>query len=194
MNKLSKEKTNQLILVAAGTAAVLAIIIFGLIRSQYNSLSQIKNNTSAAQTQLQNIKDTIKRSDTVEAELIDASYNLAQSEQDMASGDIYAWTYDTIRRFKSQSQYKDVDIPQIGQPEIGDVDLLPNFPYKQVKFVVSGTAFYHDFGRFAADFENSFPHMRLIDLTLQPAGTGNEKLSFSMEIVALVKPNPTTPK
>jgi hypothetical protein len=192
MNNLFKEKTNQLILVAAGTAALLAVIIFGLIRSQYHSLSQIKNDTSAAQTQLQNVTDTIKRSDTVEAELIDASYNLSQGEQDMASGDIYAWTYDTIRRFKAQ--YKDVDIPQIGQPEIGDVDLLPNFPYKQVKFVVSGTAYYHDLGKFVADFENSFPHIRLINLTLQPAGAGNEKLSFSMDIIALVKPNSTTSK
>jgi hypothetical protein len=192
MNNLFKEKTNQLILVAAGTAALLAVIIFGLIRSQYHSLSQIKNDTGAAQTQLKNVKDTIKRSDTVEAELIDASYNLSQGEQDMASGDIYAWTYDTIRRFKAQ--YKDVDIPQIGQPEIGDVDLLPNFPYKQVKFVVSGTAYYHDLGKFVADFENSFPHIRLINLTLQPAGAGNEKLSFSMDIIALVKPNSTTSK
>jgi len=192
MNNLFKEKTNQLIIVAAGTAALLAVIIFGLIRSQYHSLSQIKNDTSAAQTQLQNVTDTIKRSDTVEAELIDASYNLSQGEQDMASGDIYAWTYDTIRRFKAQ--YKDVDIPQIGQPEIGDVDLLPNFPYKQVKFVVSGTAYYHDLGKFVADFENSFPHIRLINLTLQPAGAGNEKLSFSMDIIALVKPNSTTSK
>jgi hypothetical protein len=192
MNNLFKEKTNQLIIVAAGTAALLAVIIFGLIRSQYHSLSQIKNDTSAAQTQLQNVTDTIKRSDTVEAELIDASYNLSQGEQDMASGDIYAWTYDTIRRFKAQ--YKDVDIPQIGQPEIGDVDLLPNFPYKQVKFVVSGTAYYHDLGKFVADFENSFPHIRLINLTLQPSGAGNEKLSFSMDIIALVKPNSTTSK
>jgi hypothetical protein len=192
--KLPKEKMNQLILVGVGTVAVLAAIYFLLIQTQYRSLLQVRQQISEAQKKLQNIKDTIKHSDTVEADLIDASTSLSRAEEDMASGDIYAWTVDLFRRLKSQ--YQNVDIPQINQPEIGDVDLLPNFPYKQMRVTVTGTAYYHDLGKFIAGFENNFPHIRLVNLTLQPAsaGTGSEKLSFSMDVVALIKPNSTLSK
>lgn len=189
---ISKDKMNQLILVGVGTLAVLAVIYFMLIQSQYHSLIQIRRQTGEAQTKLQNNQDTIKRSDAVQAELIDASTSLSRAEEDMASGDVYAWTVDLLRRLKSQ--YQNVDIPQINQPQISDVDLLPNFPYKQMRATVTGTAYYHDLGKFIADFENNFPHIRLANLTLQPAaaGTGNEELTFSMDIVALIKPNPTS--
>jgi hypothetical protein len=192
--KLPKEKMNQLMLVGVGTVAMLAAIYFFLIQTQYRSLLQVRQQISESQKKLQNIKDTIKHSDTVEADLIDASTSLSRAEEDMASGDIYAWTVDLFRRLKTQ--YQNVDIPQINQPEIGDVDLLPNFPYKQMRVTVTGTAYYHDLGKFIAGFENNFPHIRLVNLTLQPAsaGTGSEKLSFSMDVVALIKPNSTLSK
>jgi hypothetical protein len=106
----------------------------------------------------------------------------------MVSGDFYSWTYNTIRTFKAAYR---VDIPEIGHPDISDTDLLPDFSFKQVKFSVSGTAYYHDLGKFTADFENKFPHMRLVNLAIQPvqtSGSNDEKLSFKMDIVALVKP------
>jgi hypothetical protein len=108
-------------------------------------------------------------------------------EGDIASGDIYAWTYDLISRFKKS--YK-VEIPSIGQPTMSDVDLLPLFPYKQLRVTITGTAYYHDFGKFIADFENTFPHIRVVNLVLDPAGTDSEKLAFRMDVIALVKSNP----
>jgi Tfp pilus assembly protein PilO len=69
------------------------------------------------------------------------------------------------------------------------VDLLPSFPFKQVKLTITGTAYYHDLGKFIAGFENSFPHIRMVNLQLQPdQDTGNdEKLSFRIDVIALVK-------
>jgi Tfp pilus assembly protein PilO len=191
MNKLPKEKRNQFIVVVLITVVVLSGIFFGLIRMQHDSLSKIKQDTSDAKTKLQKYQNTINSSDAVQSQLIDVSYNLNSAEDDMASGDIYAWTIDLIRRFKTS--YK-VEIPQIGQPEMSDVDILPNFPYKQVKFTVNGTAYYHDFGKFVMDFENAFPHIRLVNLSLEPVSGGGEKLSFKVDMIALVKPNPTMPK
>ncbi len=78
---------------------------------------------------------------------------------------------------------------------MGEVDLLSKFPYKQLKVTVNGTAYYHDLGKFIADFENTYPHARITNLTLEPAGnTGDnsEKLAFRMDIVALT--NPTVPQ
>jgi Tfp pilus assembly protein PilO len=88
-----------------------------------------------------------------------------------------------VRHYKAN--YK-VDVPEIGQPNVSEMDLLPNFPYKQLQFTLRGTGYYHDIGKFIADFENKYPHMRVVNLELELVGTDTEKLSFKMDIVALV--------
>ncbi len=106
----------------------------------------------------------------------------------MVTGDPAQWIYDTIRNFKEH--YK-VDVAVNSQLSIGEVDLLAHFPYKQLKVTVNGTAYYQDLGKFIADFENTYPHVRVVNLTINPAGgTGDdsEKLAFKMDIIALVKP------
>jgi hypothetical protein len=188
MKKLSKEKRNQLFIVVMITAAILGLIGFSLIRPQYDSLSKIAKDKKAADSRLLDIKNAIKSTDTITSELIEVTNTLSHAEADMASGDLYSWTYDTIRRFKQQ--YK-VEIPDIGHPTIGNVDLLPSFPYKQIQFSINGTAYYHDLGKFIADFENNFPHSRMVRLVIEPGGDIPEKLSFKMEIITLMKPNPS---
>jgi hypothetical protein len=190
MNKLPKEKRDKLILVGVGSVVLLLVIYFGLISPQYATIATIKTQTNNARNNLQTMEDTVKRADATRDELIDALDTLSHSENDLASGDTFAWTYDMIRGFKAN--YKTVDLPGIGQSSIGDVDFLPAFPYKQIKVTVTGTAYYHDLGKFIADFENTYPHIRVANITLQPAGAGgddSEKLSFKMDIIALIKQN-----
>jgi Tfp pilus assembly protein PilO len=187
MKWLPKDKRNSFIAVVAGTVVVLALIYFFLIRAQYDSLSKAAMDKKAAETNLQTIKNTIKNKDALETQQADVTHTLSRAEEDMASGDFYSWTYSTIRLFKSQ--YK-VEIPEIGHPTAGDVDLLPAFPYKQLRFTLNGTAYYHDLGKFIADFENAFPHARIINLVIEPLQGDGEKLSFRMDIAALIK-NPS---
>jgi len=189
MKRLSKEKRNQLITVILVTLGILAVIGFGLIRPQYGSLSKIAAARNDADSKLQSIKRAITNSEAIANEWNETNNALAHSEEDMASGDPYSWTYDTIRHFKHS--YK-VEIPEVGQPTIGESDLLPSFPYKQIQFAINGTVYYHDLGKFIADFENSFPHSRMVRLVVEPApspDSNSEKLSFRMEIITLVKPN-----
>jgi hypothetical protein len=189
MNKLPKEKRDRLILVMISTIMLVVLIYFGLIRTQDANISKIKNDTAAARDKLLDIEDAIKQSDATTTELIDIGDTLSHAEDDMASGDTYAWTYDTIRHFKVP--YK-VDIPDVSQPSAEDVDLLADFPYKQLKFNISGMAYYHDLGKFISDFENTFPHIRVVNLSLEPSGGSgedSEKLAFRMDIIALIKPN-----
>jgi Tfp pilus assembly protein PilO len=190
MKRVSKEKRTQLVIVALVTGAVLALIYFGLIQRQYFSLAKIADAKKTADAKLLSIKSTITNTAIIAKELAESSDTLEKTGTDMASGDLYSWTYDTLRRFKQSYQ---VDIPEVGQPAIGKVDLLPEFPYKQIRFSVSGAGYYHDLGKFIADFENHFPHARLINLTVEPLGgqESSEKLSFKMEVVALVKSNPS---
>jgi hypothetical protein len=76
---------------------------------------------------------------------------------------------------------------------VADVSLIPSFPYKQATVGVGGTAYYYDLGKFLAELENRFPYMRVQNLLLEPSPGANpeekEKLSFRMEIVALIKPS-----
>jgi Tfp pilus assembly protein PilO len=184
--KPSKDKRNQLILVLFCTVVVLALMWFDLIRPRYAALTQAAASQNAAGKKLEGIQDAIKRANTITADLTNVTQTLSNVESDMASGDLYSWTYNTIRLFKTPYQ---VDIPDIGHPDVETVDLLPSFPFKQVKFTITGTAYYHDLGKFIAGFENSFPHIRMVNLQLQPdQDTGNdEKLSFRIDVIALVK-------
>lgn len=184
--KASQEKRNQFILVVLCTVAVLAVMWLNLIRPRYAALSQIAGQQRDASDKLGTIQTAIKRSDVTAADLAQEARALADAESDMASGDLYSWTYNTIRLFKAP--YK-VEIPDVGHPDVGTMDLLPAFPFQQVKFTVTGTAYYHDLGRFVADFENKFPHTRVVNLQMQPADAsgGAERLSFKMDIIALVK-------
>jgi Tfp pilus assembly protein PilO len=199
MNKLSKEKRDRLLLVCIGTAILLALTYFFLIRPQYDALAKIKTKTAATRRDLQDKDDAIKRQDAVQSELHAEADALAKAENDVAVGDPNAWIYEAIRRFKGH--YK-VDISSFSQSVVGSVDLLPGFPYKQLKVTIAGTAYYHDLGKFIADFENSFPHTRIQNVALEPKSadsstdantdtaaspTNSEKLSFRMDVVALVR-------
>jgi len=184
-----KEKRTQFILVILGTMVVLGLIGFTLIRPQYNTLTQIHRTESEQRLKLQQINDTIRKGADATIQSSNVTANLLRAEEDMASGDMYAWAYDTIRKFKASYR---VDIPTISQPSAEEVDMLARFPFKQVRLSISGTAYYHDLGKFIADFENTFPHIRIVNLIVEPvnaAEPGNEKLSFRMDIVALMKPN-----
>jgi Tfp pilus assembly protein PilO len=191
--KLPKEKRNQLILVVLVTIAALVGLGYGLIKSQYSTLGNLAARKQAAQQKLRQMEDKIKRADLVQAELAADTKKLAELENGMApSGDLYAWAIDTVRQLKLA--YK-LDIPQVNQPVRGDVTVLPKFPYKQATLTLNGTAYFHDVGTFLAAFENQFPYSRVVNLSLEPASSAvtgeKEKLAFRMDIVTLVKLNPS---
>jgi hypothetical protein len=186
--KLSKEKRNQSILTITCVVVVLVLMWYNLIHPRYVALSKVVATTKVAQNKLENIKNSIKNTGTITSNLTHATNTLSRAESDMASGDLYSWVHNTIRAFKTSYR---VDIPEISHPETGNVDLLPSFPFKQVKFSINGTAYYHDLGKFIADFENTFPHIRAVNLEIQPAppiSGSEEKLSFKVDIIALIKP------
>lgn len=189
--KLSKEKRNQFIVVLVCAAAVLALMWLYLIQPRYAALSRSATAQKNANDKLAGIQSTIKHASATAAELTGEMQVLSNAETDMASGDLYSWTYNTIRLFNKPSYH--VDIPDIGHPDVGAMNLLPGFPYKQVKFTVTGTAYYQDLGKFIADFENKFPHIRVVNLQMQPTdlASGSEKLAFKMDVIVLVKSTPS---
>ncbi len=195
MNKLSQEKRNQLLLASAAILLALGGLYFTLIRYQQEGLKTWVSKQAATEKKMSEIRENIKNSRQIEAELLAVSSQLAQEEEGMPSGDIYAALVDTIRKFKLGRQ---VEIPQFNSPgNATDVNLLPKFPYKQVVMTIVGSAHYHDLGKFIADFENEYPSARIVNLDLSPGSAASvadkEKLAFKLDIVSLVKSGSPAP-
>jgi len=189
MKKLSSDKRNKLIMVIAGTLVVIGLVYFFLIAPQNEKNRKLAAETKDQVAKLKKMKEAFLQAGATTNSVAQISALTKIAEEDMATGDLFAWTYDTMRQFKVG---RHVDITSIGQPVEGPVDLLPNFPYRQIKFQIIGNGFYHDIGRFTADLENKFPHARIINLSVDTTGgpeVVGEKLAFRMEIAALVKPN-----
>ena len=194
MKKLSKEKRNQLMVAVAAILLVLGGIYFTLIQYQQSGLKSWAVTKASTETKLSEIRDNIKNSRQIEAELFVVSNKLAVMEEDMPSGDLYASMVNSIRKFKLGRQ---VEIPQFNSPSSpGDVTLLPKFPYKQVVMTIVGTGYFHDLGKFIADYENEFPVARILNIDLSPASVQTpdekEKLAFKLDVVCLVKSSAST--
>ncbi|MCU0770229.1 MAG: hypothetical protein MUE94_00470 [Verrucomicrobia bacterium] len=191
MKHLSKEKKQHLLLVVLGTLVILAGIWFGLVKWQQGRIHKLAAERNATQVELDSMTDTLERSAKIAKETEAQLKELERAESQMASGDLYAWIYNTVRGVKAR--HPNVDIPQYSTILVGETTLLPKFPYQQASMTIAGKAFYHDLGAFVADLENQLPYVRVQNLEIDPApateGGYTEKLAFRMELVTLVKPN-----
>jgi len=195
--RLTPEKKTKLIIVGVATAAVLGLLWFYLIGAQEAKRRDIADKTKQRTKERQDIRAAVGSATKIQADYQAASEKLqAIEQQEIADGDYYSWFYNLIKAFKASYH---VDIPEFSNVEVGDCTLIYKFPYKQVKISVAGTAYFNDFGHFVADFENHFPHMRIENLSLEPANGGEreadrEKLSFKMDIIALINTPPPVEK
>ena len=193
MSKITKDKRDKMILISVGTLVVVGALWFFLINAQLGTLKKVRTDTIKSREQLEGGQRTVKSEAQVKQEFEESSKALRQRESAMASpNDMYLWHIEMLNKFRVG--YK-VEIPQFGGGLMSEVGVLPKFPYSAAVFNVRGSAHYHEFGKFLADFENAFPYIRVQNITLEPAtgeiGTSDtrEKLSFKMELLTLVRPN-----
>lgn len=195
IKQLSNEKKQHLAAVVMGTIMVLAAIYFLVIRSAQESVAKIHNEIAEAEKKYSEASKLVKSSDAEEEKLARREEQLAGIEAGMVAGDPNLWIRLTFDKFRAQAPYK-VEIPNFPTPSMGDMAMIPEFPYKAATYRVTGSAYYHDLGKFLSEFENFFPYIRVLNLDLSPeeaatstsAGDDREKLLFSFEIVVLVKP------
>ncbi len=191
--KLTPEKRNQLIAVGGVTAGLIAALWYYGVGAQETRLRAIQQKLTESEDQRQKIIAAGKSAALVEEQLEAGSAKLAEHQKEMASGDLYSWMYAAIKTFKAGYR---VDIPQISTVELTDNNLIYKFPYKQAKTAINGTGLWPDIGKFVADFENRYPHIRIENLVLEPAVAGpdksadKERLGFRMDIIALVNSAP----
>lgn len=192
MNKLSKEKQQQIMALAMGTVMVLGLIWFFVINAQAKSKAGKNSEIETLQKGVDDAEKLKKDSPGIQEKLDEATTKLDAMEKNMASGDLYSWVILTVNDFKAKNGHN-VNITSYSREEKVGVGMFGDFPYDMVRYQVKGNAYYHDFGRFLADFENAFPFIRVQNIDLVPDGsitTGPEaeKLAFRFEIVVPLKP------
>jgi hypothetical protein len=194
--KLSTEQRNRLIMVIGAGAIIAGCLWYGPINGLNARLARNRELRIAAKKKFEDGRAKIARADKIEAEKDSAVRALESIEDGMASGaDLYRWSFLLMEKARSGH---DVEIIDVTRPQTNDVGTLASFPYRAMTFAVKGVAYYHDFGKFLADFENHNPYFRVQNISLaNPAEAvgdvvttrvAKDKLFFKIEVVVLVKP------
>ncbi|MBM3845480.1 MAG: hypothetical protein FJ405_04220 [Verrucomicrobia bacterium] len=199
MNKLTKDKRSKLTLVVVSTVIVIAAIWFTLIEGQNAAIRKLEARNAEELQKLESGVRTVDAKASIEKRLGVAIKNLEEIEKSMAKGDLYDWIIKTMKHFRAP--YRDrVDIPNYSREVVGEMTMLPKFPYKAATYSIRGSAYFHDLGCFIADLETRFPFMRVQNLELEPASSSSatatddaEKLAFRFELVALIQPEQAQP-
>lgn len=193
---LSAQKKQHLIAVGIGTIMALAAVYFLLISPAQDALKKLGGQIAEAEKKYADADRLVKRTQAVHDEYDQLNEHLNGIEAGMAaSSDLVQWIRSAELKFRTQAPYK-VGIPNCPFRGQGEMTMIPEFPYKAAAYGFSGTAYYHDLGKYLADWENQFPYMRVLGLDLVPedasgsntGGDEREKLSFNFEVSALVKP------
>src|SRR4051794_38674824 len=99
MKNLPKEKRDKLILVAIFTAACLAGVWYGLITNQRKGIERLTKEIADQKMKVSNAQRLVATSADIKKnqELLQA--RLQTIEDGMASGDMYSWIIQTVRKF-----------------------------------------------------------------------------------------------
>ena len=193
MSKLPKEKYGQFFLCVVVVCFLMAGIWYNLLDG---SLTRLKNKKKRIAEVQETLKTAVRQESLalqIKKDLAIAEQKLGRMEAKMIAGDAYRWLTKT---FLDVPLSKGVSISNLDPPQVGELTIWPKVPYQLATFSMAGTAYYKDFGGFLASLENTFPHMRLKRLELEPASFADtpsedgEKLNFKLQIVTLVNPKP----
>lgn len=189
MNKLPKDKRDKILGVIAATCVLMAALWLLLLSKQRQAIKDVGVQIATSRGRVDKATLAIAATEKVESDLSKELNKLQTREGTMAAGDMYSWIIQTVNGFKSRYQ---VEIPQFSRETPVEAGIFANFPYKAAAFNVKGTAYFHDFGKFLASFEDTFPNMRVQNIELEPAPSlgsdDREKISFRMDLVTLIKP------
>ena len=212
--RLTKQQKDNI--TAIGIGAVLAVVVlwYSVMGMQKDHLVILEKKRDSLVEKVDGAKQLVDGVKKRQIEFQDLLDDVAEKESFMASGDLYSWVWAELSNFTRNNGHE-VRIPLISRDwNIGPSRMIPGFPepYQVVTYKVQGVAYYHDFGSFLADFENTHPYLRVQSFRLfrsenqgETAGRStdstdensvqtqnqqadsSEKLSFEMELVALTK-------
>lgn len=188
MTNRPEQRSHKVIAAVLFNLTLVAGLWFAVLQPKQAELSARRKLLDEAQEKARAARRGITQAEKLASDLPLAQQRLAAMQAKIPSGDVYR----SVTRTFTSLQTNKVEIANLEPPRLGECRILPKIAYKTATFSVSGTAFYHDFGKFLALLENSFPHMRLQRLELEPTQFGDavaaqqEQLNFKFEILTLV--------
>ena len=193
MPNLSPQKQTQLVGIAAGILIFVAGYWYAFIQPQGKLIEDQEKKVAEVRSKIETAKRNSQMLHRFEDEYNRSKAALRAIEILMPSGDVYRWM---VQAFESMQKTNWVMILNIDPPKLGEVEIPPVIPYSTALFNVTGVGYFHDIGLFLANMENSMPFVRLQSLELKRAsladtgGVDREQLSFSMELLSLIKTDP----
>ena len=185
MNKLTKVQRDRMIGTAIATPILIALLWYFVVQAEQTQLQGTQKKTADIRAKLSQAENVMRQGEEIADRLQAHSTLLTNREATLAPDrDAYAWIIQTINPFILSR--KGVSIISYSQPDVSDLGLLSNFPYRWAAFHLKGTGYYHDFGTFFADFENNFPYFYIQNLAVSAnAGPGiePEQLYFTFDVV-----------
>jgi hypothetical protein len=188
---IPKRKFHQILLLVTGTGAAAALIWFAFLNPSISSLKATTEQIAQRTGELKTEKQHLGLAERFKNDVVTATMKLQAIEEEMPQGDLYRWVIKILLPFQVRHE---VEFSNFEPPQVGSFNRWPNMPYKSSLFSVVGVATYHNFGKFLADFENTYPYLTLRALELEPAGANSgsseddRNIRFKMEFVTPVKP------
>lgn len=157
---------------------------YGVMPMQ-GELLRTRQNRHAEMKALRGVETQIGRASDIGASLQTSGEQLSEREANLAPDrDTYSWMLDAIKPcIHSRDGFV---IRGYAQPEVSDVGILSNFPYKWAIFHLNGTGYYHDFERFINELENTRPYFRVqnVEFAGSPGSDINSgKLEYRFDLV-----------
>ena len=202
MTKLSKEKRDKLMLTCIGAGGIVAVLYFLIITDQKAEIAELQSKIVALRSKRDTSDKQTKRSGQAQADLDAARKLLTEKQTDMPrEGEDHVWFFRIMDDYRRKY---DLDVVEIKNPYSIDPGVLPKFQFKAVALDVIMAGSYADFGRFLADFENTYPYMRVQIVSVTPEfrttgpatragesagaqGDATDKLRFNYKVIALIK-------
>jgi len=209
MLRLTKEKRDKLVVTVLFSVMAIFLIKGTLMGMQDSKIAQLQKNLEDAEKKATEAQRIVARKSQIAAELEDVQHTVNLVEGEMPTeGNAYAWITQTINNYRNErlGQYQHLEFKDFQPPVFQDIGILPSksttaekgIPYQGARFKISGVGYYHDLGKFLADFENDFRYIRFENFVVATYSESNaadnesanasqsELLSFRMEVVAPV--------
>ena len=188
---IPKGKYQQMLMLVMGTGAVAGLIWFALLNPTISGLKTTTEEIAEWTAKLKTERQHLGLAERFKNDVVTATMKRQAIEEGMPEGDLYRWLIKILLPFQARH---DVEFSSFEPPQVGDSNRWPNVPYKSSMFSVVGVATYHNFGKFLADFENTYPFVTLRALELEPSGANSgspeddRNLRFKMEFLTPIKP------
>lgn len=162
-------------MIVGGALVAAGAFWFLVIRAQNKSLEQYALNYTDLDDKSTRSQRMIKRKAAIQSELAEQRQKLAEAEAQMIPFEqvrVNKWISDKLKDF-IQHRYE-ITLLRLTNPTKGNQFLLlPKFDYSAVAYDVELQAHYHEFSRFLADFEATFPYFSIQKLQMWPLATSS---------------------